>query len=126
MWDNFDINKVSNTEFKLGYIKPIKAGEVVLVEIEEEDKSSEIEFNSEEGNAEVLQGGIYHSDNKALIVKEWVREMDFSKEELFLVPIWVKKNKVKDPKMAATIEPERDTNPSTTDLKTMQLKSNRR
>ncbi|KAF3672682.1 hypothetical protein FXO38_05980 [Capsicum annuum] len=180
MWDNFDINKVSKVEFKLGYIKPLKAGEVVLVEIEEEDKSSEIEFNSEEGNAEVLQGEIYHSDNKALIVKEWVPEMDFSKEELFLVPIWVKllglnfkyrsvkslskidnlignplmvdknteekmglslanywlksglgslylrKNKVKDPKIAATIEPERDTNPSTTDLKTMQLKSNRR
>lgn len=37
-----------------------------------------------------------------------------------------RKNKVKDPKIAATIEPERDTNPSTTDLKTMQLKSNRR
>lgn len=44
MWDNFDINKVSKVEFKLGYIKPLKAGEVVLVEIEEEDKSSEIEY----------------------------------------------------------------------------------
>ncbi|KAM3304324.1 hypothetical protein P3S67_015356 [Capsicum chacoense] len=49
-----------------------------------------VRFTSEEGKDEVLYGEIYHFDNKPLIVKEWVPEMDFSKEELYSVPIWVK------------------------------------
>ncbi|WMV06757.1 hypothetical protein MTR67_000142 [Solanum verrucosum] len=49
-----------------------------------------VRFNSEEGKLEVLQGGIYHFDNKPLIVKAWTPEMEFSKEELLTIPIWIK------------------------------------
>lgn len=47
-------------------------------------------FNYEERKNEVLQGGIYHFNNKPLIVKEWMLEMDFSKEKLSSVPIWIR------------------------------------
>lgn len=49
-----------------------------------------VRFTFEEGKDEVLHGEIYHFDNKPLIVKEWVPEIDFSKEELYSVLIWVK------------------------------------
>lgn len=42
------------------------------------------------GKQEVLQGGIYHFDNKPFIVKEWTPELEFTKEELQIVPIWIK------------------------------------
>ncbi|XP_015168553.1 uncharacterized protein [Solanum tuberosum] len=42
------------------------------------------------GKEEVLQGGIYHFDNKPLIVKAWSPDMEFTREELYTVPIWVK------------------------------------
>ncbi|KAM3290757.1 hypothetical protein P3S67_019046 [Capsicum chacoense] len=42
------------------------------------------------GKQEVLQGGIYHFDNKPLIVKEWSPKLEFTKEELETIPIWIK------------------------------------
>lgn len=49
-----------------------------------------VRFDNEEGKQEVLEGGIYHFDNKPVIVKAWAPEMEFSKEELLTVPIWIR------------------------------------
>lgn len=49
-----------------------------------------VRFDTSEGKNEVLQGGIYHFDNKHFIVKAWHEEMEFTREELFTVPIWAK------------------------------------
>ncbi|KAK6786706.1 hypothetical protein RDI58_015231 [Solanum bulbocastanum] len=49
-----------------------------------------VRFESEIGKQEVLQGGIYHFDNKPFIVKEWTRELEFTKKKLHSVPIWNK------------------------------------
>ncbi|KAM3237743.1 hypothetical protein P3L10_012773 [Capsicum annuum] len=49
-----------------------------------------VRFNTKEGKEEALEGGIHHFDSKPLIVKAWTPEMDFSKEELTTVPIWIK------------------------------------
>lgn len=42
-----------------------------------------------EGN-EVIQGRIYHFDNKHLIVKAWEVDIEFTREALHTVSIWVK------------------------------------
>jgi len=42
------------------------------------------------GKHEALKGGIFHFDNKSFIVKEWTPELEFTKDELQIVPIWVK------------------------------------
>ncbi|KAM3246825.1 hypothetical protein P3L10_008592 [Capsicum annuum] len=39
---------------------------------------------------EVLQGGIYHFNNKPLVVKAWSLKIEFTREELYTVPILVK------------------------------------
>ncbi|KAK4707000.1 hypothetical protein R3W88_033439 [Solanum pinnatisectum] len=49
-----------------------------------------VRFETVIGKHEALQGGIYHFDNKPFIVKEWTPELEFTKEELQTVPIWVK------------------------------------
>ncbi|KAM3252600.1 hypothetical protein P3L10_006670 [Capsicum annuum] len=49
-----------------------------------------VRFDSQDGKNEVLQGGIFHFDNKPFIVKAWNEDMDFTREELRTVPIWVK------------------------------------
>ncbi|XP_019244532.1 PREDICTED: uncharacterized protein LOC109224406 [Nicotiana attenuata] len=49
-----------------------------------------VRFDSIMGKNEVLQGGIYHFDNKSFIVKAWNVDMEFTKEELYTVPIWIK------------------------------------
>ncbi|XP_070044841.1 uncharacterized protein [Nicotiana tomentosiformis] len=49
-----------------------------------------VRFDSEACNNEVLQGGIYHFDNKPFIVKQWNQDMEFSREELHSVPIWIR------------------------------------
>lgn len=49
-----------------------------------------VRFESEDGKIGILEGGIYHFDNKPIIVKEWTLEIEFSKEELLTVPIWVR------------------------------------
>ncbi|XP_059293843.1 uncharacterized protein LOC132046996 isoform X1 [Lycium ferocissimum] len=67
-WAKHGINKVSMLK-----------NEIVLVR-----------FESEIGKNEVLQGGIYHFDNKSFIVKAWNPDMEFIIEELYTVPIWVK------------------------------------
>ncbi|KAG5625753.1 hypothetical protein H5410_010971 [Solanum commersonii] len=46
-----------------------------------------VRFESKIGKQEVLQGGIYHFDNKPFIVKEWTPDLEFTKEELQTVPI---------------------------------------
>ncbi|XP_060183323.1 uncharacterized protein LOC132613322 [Lycium barbarum] len=48
-----------------------------------------VRFDNLEGKNEVLQGGIYHFDNKPFIVKAWNEDMEFTREELYTVPIWV-------------------------------------
>lgn len=47
-------------------------------------------FDSEVGKQNMIQGGIYHFDNKLLTVKAWSPDMDFPTEELLTVPIWIK------------------------------------
>ncbi|XP_059310546.1 uncharacterized protein LOC132061877 [Lycium ferocissimum] len=42
-----------------------------------------VRFDSAEGKNEVIQGGIYHVDNKPLIVKAWESEMEFTRDELY-------------------------------------------
>lgn len=49
-----------------------------------------VRFNTEAMKQEVLQGGIYHFDNKPFIVNEWMPELEFTREELSTVPIWIK------------------------------------
>nr|XP_016478301.1 PREDICTED: uncharacterized protein LOC107799673 [Nicotiana tabacum] len=49
-----------------------------------------VRFDTEAGKTEVIQEGIFHFDNNPLIVKAWNVEMDFSKDELSTVPIWVR------------------------------------
>ncbi|KAM3377385.1 hypothetical protein P3S68_009798 [Capsicum galapagoense] len=138
IWDRFDISKVSNAEFKLDYVAPVKQGEKTIIDIDLEDIESEIQywkttvivcyvlgahppfavindfiqriwgkyglnkvamlksgviivrFEMIEGKNEVLQGGIFHFDNKPFIVKAWVPEMEFTREELQPAPIWIK------------------------------------
>ncbi|KAK4713180.1 hypothetical protein R3W88_019087 [Solanum pinnatisectum] len=49
-----------------------------------------VRFDTEVGQNEVIQAGIYHFDIKPFIVKAWHADMDFSREELHTVPIWIK------------------------------------
>lgn len=49
-----------------------------------------VRFDTGIGKNEVIEGGIYHFDNKPLIVKAWNPDMEFSREELASVPIWIK------------------------------------
>lgn len=49
-----------------------------------------VRFDFGIGKEEVLQGGIHQFDNKPLIVKAWCSYMEFTREELYTVPIWVK------------------------------------
>lgn len=49
-----------------------------------------VRFDLEEGKNDVFQGGMYHSDNKPFSVKAWSDDMEFTKEELQMVPIWIK------------------------------------
>ncbi|PHU06452.1 hypothetical protein BC332_22941 [Capsicum chinense] len=134
IWDRFDITKITNAEFKLGFVEPKMHGESPLIDIEIKDISSEIaywrfavvchvlgphplfevlkdfiqriwsklginkismlkngiiiiRFDTEAGKQKVLQGGIYHFDNKPFIVKAWSPEMEFTRDELHTVPI---------------------------------------
>lgn len=38
----------------------------------------------------MLQGGIYHFDDKPFIVKAWDPETEFTRGELYSIPIWIK------------------------------------
>ncbi|KAH0706236.1 hypothetical protein KY289_011312 [Solanum tuberosum] len=78
IWDDFDIAKLANAGYKLEYVTRTKKGEIVEIEMEDIRKR------------EPLQGGIFHFDNKQFTVKEWTLELEFTKEELQIVPIWVK------------------------------------
>ncbi|KAH0636679.1 hypothetical protein KY289_036594 [Solanum tuberosum] len=49
-----------------------------------------VKFETATGKDDVVQGGIYHFDNKPFIVKAWSPEMEFTRDELHSVPIWVK------------------------------------
>ncbi|XP_019263375.1 PREDICTED: uncharacterized protein LOC109241110 [Nicotiana attenuata] len=49
-----------------------------------------VRFDTELGKNEVMQGGIYHFDNKPFTVKAWSPDMEFTREELYTVTIWVK------------------------------------
>lgn len=45
-----------------------------------------VRFDTSIGKNEVLRGGIYHFDNKPFF-KAWHKHMDFTREELYTVPI---------------------------------------
>ncbi|KAH0696218.1 hypothetical protein KY290_013576 [Solanum tuberosum] len=49
-----------------------------------------VRFDSAMGKDTVIEGGIYHFDNKPFIVKEWSPDMEYTRAELLTVPIWVK------------------------------------
>ncbi|KAM3359724.1 hypothetical protein P3S68_019435 [Capsicum galapagoense] len=49
-----------------------------------------VRFDTEEGKNEAVQGGIFHFDNKPFIVKAWSHEMEFTRDELLIVPIWIR------------------------------------
>ncbi|KAK4731748.1 hypothetical protein R3W88_024736 [Solanum pinnatisectum] len=49
-----------------------------------------VRFEPEVGKDAVIQGGIYHFDSKPFIVKAWSPNMEFTRDELYTVPIWVK------------------------------------
>ncbi|KAH0650194.1 hypothetical protein KY284_030106 [Solanum tuberosum] len=106
--DTFDISKLAKVGFKLDYVVLEKHGEGSIIDIDLEDIESKVNywnnvvvamlkngviivrFDSVEGKEEVLKGGIYHFDNKPFIVKTWSMDMEFTKEELNSVPIWIK------------------------------------
>ncbi|KAH0709164.1 hypothetical protein KY284_010591 [Solanum tuberosum] len=93
IWDDFDIAKLANVGYKLEYVTPKKKGEIV--EIEMEDIRSEItywgnvvvcyEFDAHP-HFTVIQGYIQRLWGSM----EWTLELEFTKEELQIVPIWVK------------------------------------
>lgn len=49
-----------------------------------------VRFDSETRKNEILQGGIYQFDNKFFIVKAWNADIEFTRKELYTVPIWIK------------------------------------
>lgn len=42
------------------------------------------------GKDAVIVEGIYHFDDKSFIIKAWCPDMEFTREELLTIPIWVK------------------------------------
>lgn len=46
-----------------------------------------VRFDIEVGKNEVIEGGIYHFDNKPFIVKAWSPDMEFTRDEINTVPI---------------------------------------
>lgn len=46
-----------------------------------------VRFDSEVGKNEVVEGGIYHFDNKSFIVKAWTADMEFRRDELYTISI---------------------------------------
>ena len=49
-----------------------------------------VRFDTAAGKNEVISGGIYHFDNKPLIVKACDADMEFTRAEWYTVLIWVK------------------------------------
>ncbi|XP_070030712.1 uncharacterized protein [Nicotiana sylvestris] len=49
-----------------------------------------VRFDTAIGKQEVIEGGIYHFDNKPLIVKASTPELEFTRDELLTVPVWIK------------------------------------
>lgn len=47
-------------------------------------------FDDVEGKKVVIEGGLYHFDNKPFTMKAWYLYMEFTKEKLLTIPIWVK------------------------------------
>lgn len=87
IWDNFEVTKVVNAGFKLDYVKQTKQGENQCIEIGLDDISSEIEYRKTWGDKRVE---FYHFDSKPFIVKAWTPDMEFSKDELRPVSIWIR------------------------------------
>lgn len=49
-----------------------------------------VRFGSATGKDEAIQSGIYHFENKPFILKDWHPDMEFTRDELHTVPIWIK------------------------------------
>ncbi|XP_019233469.1 PREDICTED: uncharacterized protein LOC109214047 [Nicotiana attenuata] len=119
VWDNFDIGKITNAGlilkdieseveywknvvvcYVLGAYPPFNVLNSFLQRIWGKrgiDKIAMLKngivmvrFDTEAGKNEVIQEGVFHFDNKPLIVEAWNVDMDFSKDELCTVPIWIR------------------------------------
>ncbi|KAG5568182.1 hypothetical protein H5410_064802 [Solanum commersonii] len=100
IWDSFDISKLSNVVFKLDYVAPEMQGETPISVIELRDNESKIKYWKTIVVCYVLgayppfdvlrmRGQISHFDNKPFIVKSWNPDMEYTKDELNTVPIWI-------------------------------------
>ncbi|XP_074293298.1 uncharacterized protein LOC141620281 [Silene latifolia] len=49
-----------------------------------------VRFKTMEMKNKVLQSGYYMFDNKPLIVKEWVKDLEMKKEDVKTVPAWIR------------------------------------
>ncbi|XP_070006789.1 uncharacterized protein [Nicotiana sylvestris] len=49
-----------------------------------------VRFDTELEKNKAIQGGIYHFDNKPFIVKAWCPNIEFTREELYTMQIWIK------------------------------------
>ncbi|PHU02607.1 hypothetical protein BC332_27858 [Capsicum chinense] len=49
-----------------------------------------VRFDTAEEQNEVVQGCMFHFDNKSFIVKAWSLEIEFTRDEVHTVPIWIR------------------------------------
>ncbi|XP_070025730.1 uncharacterized protein [Nicotiana sylvestris] len=92
VWDNFDITKISNVGYKLEYVQPKTTGELNFVEIELEDISTEVEYWRNAVICYVLGAHPPFTVIQGYIQRlwGWTPELEFTREELLTVPIWIK------------------------------------
>nr|XP_016440454.1 PREDICTED: uncharacterized protein LOC107766217 [Nicotiana tabacum] len=101
IWDNFDIAKKSvvvcyvlgpHPHFAIlnGYVRRLWEKHGINKVSMLKNSIVLVRFDSVAGKNEVLKEGIYHFDNKPFIVKAWNPDMEFTRDELYTVPIWVK------------------------------------
>ncbi|KAG5586279.1 hypothetical protein H5410_046713 [Solanum commersonii] len=101
VWDNFDIAIVNSVvcyvlgahpSFNVlkGYIQRLRGKHGINKVVMLKNGVVLVRFYTAVGINEVIQGGIYHFDSKAFIVKAWTPNMKFSRDELYTVPIWIK------------------------------------
>ncbi|KAH0678960.1 hypothetical protein KY284_020045 [Solanum tuberosum] len=96
IWENFDINKLcvvlgAHPPFSIlnGYVQRLWGKHGINKVHMLKNGIVLVRFDSIAGKNEAIQGGIYHFDNKPFIVKVWNEDMEFTREELYTVPIWV-------------------------------------
>ncbi|XP_074304625.1 uncharacterized protein LOC141639376 [Silene latifolia] len=68
VWDHFGIDRVSFLDNEVFIVRFTKSG----------------------GKDALLKSGYYMFDNKPVIIKPWVKDMEMVKEKVAVVPVWVK------------------------------------